>query len=211
MSWNYAFDQNSVVITLANPSDASRPYERIIPTSVAGFGILRPFRRDGKGDFAAGGGEENLNSCIGQVLGTRCTSPNGKFPGELPWRPGFGSMLELLRHMPFDETRKKLGEVYVRQALARWEPRVKPETITVQQSVGAGTGTGGARPNAFAITLRYSPIRVNRQGNAATATARVSGVLGWWGHGDNTVHRLHRQRLFEHSCSVVFVDSNCVP
>ena len=35
-----------------------------------GFGLLRPFRRDRKADFAAAGGEALLRSAVGQILGT---------------------------------------------------------------------------------------------------------------------------------------------
>ena len=35
-----------------------------------GFGLLRPFQRDRRSDFAAAGGERVVRSAVGQVLGT---------------------------------------------------------------------------------------------------------------------------------------------
>jgi len=35
-----------------------------------GFGLVRPFQRDGRADFAAAGGEQLVRSAVGQVLGT---------------------------------------------------------------------------------------------------------------------------------------------
>jgi hypothetical protein len=50
-----------------------------------GFGLLRPFRRDLKADFASDGGERVIRSAVGQIL---CTMAGSEFTqGELPWRP----------------------------------------------------------------------------------------------------------------------------
>jgi uncharacterized protein len=87
-----------------------------------GFGLLRPFRRDQKADFAAAGGGALIRSAVGQILGTVGSSDFTQ--GELPWRTEFGSLLHLLRHQKNDRVLQELARVYVVDALKRWEPRV---------------------------------------------------------------------------------------
>ena len=52
-----------------------------------GNGLLRPFRRDQKADFAAAGGEEVIKSAVGQVLGTMGSSDFTQ--GEVAWRTDY--------------------------------------------------------------------------------------------------------------------------
>lgn len=87
-----------------------------------GHCVTRPFRRDGKGDFAHEGGERVVAAAVGQVLGT--IGDAGTNSGELPWRTDFGSALELIRHRNADTVLEHLARVYVLEALQRWEPRV---------------------------------------------------------------------------------------
>lgn len=42
--------------------------------SAAGFGLIRPFQRDRKADFAAGSGEALVRSAVGQIPGTMASS-----------------------------------------------------------------------------------------------------------------------------------------
>jgi phage baseplate assembly protein W len=56
-----------------------------------------------------------------QILGTICDT--GVTRGELPWRTEFGSAVELLRFKRIDEALEDLADVYVFQAIQRWEPR----------------------------------------------------------------------------------------
>ena len=94
-----------------------------------GFGLLRPFRRDLKADFAADGGERLVRSAVGQILGTMAGSDFTQ--GELPWRTEFGSLLHLLRHQRNDAVLNELARVYVVDALKRWEPRVVVTSVKV--------------------------------------------------------------------------------
>ena len=59
-------------------------------------GLLIPFRRDLKRDFATGTGRELLASKVRQVLMTEGPTPRSQ--GELPWRPG--AMLRLISTTP---------------------------------------------------------------------------------------------------------------
>jgi uncharacterized protein len=121
-----------------------------------GFGLLRPFRRDQKADFAAAGGEAVVRSAVGQILGTVGASDFTQ--GELPWRTEFGSLLHLLRHQKNDRVLEELARVYVVDALRRWEPRVVVTSVQVMREQQDGE-------NVLAIRLRYNLISTNVPGN----------------------------------------------
>jgi phage baseplate assembly protein W len=121
-----------------------------------GFGLLRPFRRDRKADFAAAGGEALLRSAVGQILGTMASSDFTQ--GELPWRTEFGSLLHLLRHQKNDAVLQELARVHVADALKRWEPRVQLTSVQVTRERDRGE-------NVLAIRLRYNIISANVPGN----------------------------------------------
>lgn len=121
-----------------------------------GFGLLRPFRRDRKADFAAAGGEALVRSAVGQILGTMASSDFTQ--GELPWRTEFGSLLHLLRHQKNDAVLQELARVHVADALKRWEPRVQLTSVQVTRERDRGA-------NVLAIRLRYNIITANTPGN----------------------------------------------
>lgn len=87
-----------------------------------GNGILRPFRRDQKNDFANAAGRDLVLACAAQVLGMRCRGPRGA--GELLWRGDLGSRLYLLRHRLITPTLIELARHYSQDALRKWEPRI---------------------------------------------------------------------------------------
>lgn len=119
----------------------SRPYGQQGNRAFLGFGLLAPFQRDLKGDFAAGGDEALVLSCVGQVLGTRCSTPDGRHQGELPWRPEFGSLLYLLRYRNLDDTTTQLARVYAADALQRWEPRFKLRDVVILNEASIPNGS----------------------------------------------------------------------
>jgi hypothetical protein len=121
-----------------------------------GFGVLRPFRRDLKADFASDGGERVIRSAVGQILGTMAGSDFTQ--GELPWRTEFGSLLHLLRHQRNDAVLNELARVYVVDALKRWEPRVVVTSVKVTRERQEGE-------NVLALRLRYNIISTNVPGN----------------------------------------------
>ncbi len=94
-------------------------------------GLLIPFRRDRKRDFASGSGEELLRSKVIQALMTEGATPRSS--GELPWRTSFGSGLGLLRHQRNEAVLKELARVYVRETLARWVPSARMISLEVVQ------------------------------------------------------------------------------
>lgn len=121
-----------------------------------GYGLLRPFRRDQKADFAADGGEAVVRSAVGQILGSIGSSDFTQ--GELPWRTEFGSLLHLLRHQKNDRVLQELARVYVVDALKRWEPRVVVTSVLVARETQEGE-------DVLAIRLRYNVISTNVPGN----------------------------------------------
>jgi hypothetical protein len=94
-------------------------------------GLLAPFRRDKKRDFASGSGPDLLRAKVLQALLTEGAGPRSS--GELPWRTSFGVGLHLLRHQRNDEVLAALARVYVRDALARWVPSAQLVALEVSQ------------------------------------------------------------------------------
>ena len=117
--------------------------------SSVGFGLIRPFQRDRKADFAAAGGEALVRSAVGRdprddrFLGVRA--------GEIPWRPELGSRLRLLIHQRNDAALQELARVYVVDALKRFEPRVRVKSVRVSRESDRGD-------NVLAIRLRYDIV-----------------------------------------------------
>lgn len=94
-------------------------------------GLLAPFRRDKKRDFASGSGPDLLRAKVLQALLTEGAGPRSS--GELPWRTSFGAGLHLLRHQRNDEVLAALARVYVRDALARWVPSAQLVALEVSR------------------------------------------------------------------------------
>jgi phage baseplate assembly protein W len=96
-----------------------------------GRGILSPFRRDQKNDFANGTGLELVKSSIRQILLTKAASPSAG-GGELPWRTDFGSLLHLIRHRRNNVfVAQEIARAYVLKALQAWETRVQVTDVKV--------------------------------------------------------------------------------
>jgi hypothetical protein len=119
------------------------------------FGLLAPFRRDKKRDFASDSGVHLLRTKVTQALMTEGTTPRSG--GELPWRTEFGSGLTLLRHQRNDEAVRELARVYVRDALRRWVPEaelVSVETKTSENRVEVRVRVReGAHETAVNVTV----------------------------------------------------------
>ena len=120
-------------------------------------GILVPFRRDKKRDFATGNGALLLTSKVRQALLTEGTTPRSS--GELPWRSAFGAALALLRHQRNDAVLRELARVYVRDALRRWVPGARLMSLDVEQ-------------DGVDVTLR---VRVRERDVSVSVEATLSG------------------------------------
>jgi phage baseplate assembly protein W len=93
----------------------------LLPEALVGRGIVRPFQRDEKADYANATGRRLVLSNVGQVLGTPV--------GSIPWRRAFGSRLYLLRHRPDHPAFRSLARFFAAEALGRWERRVRVRSI----------------------------------------------------------------------------------
>ena len=136
-------------------------------SKILGFGVLSPFRREGK-DFVNGGDAALVQSCIENILGTQSAMPNGLSAGELPWQHTFGSRLGMLRHRNLGPTTDALAQFYVEEALRRWEPRVRVTEVVVKND---------ATTNMRSIDVQYRLITANVPSNRVvvdqTATVEI--------------------------------------
>lgn len=103
-----------------------------------GVGLLRPFRRTSKSDFATASGIKEVLSGIGQLLGTP--------PGHLPWRGDFGAALDDLRHKNNTDVLGELARVRIDQAIRRYTTRATLKGVSVSRPA----------PNQLALDVTLS-------------------------------------------------------
>jgi len=122
-------------------------------------GLLVPFRRDRKRDFASGTGADLLGTKVLQALMTAGATPRSS--GELPWRTSFGAGLDLLRHQRNDVALAEFARVQVRDALKRWVPEAELVEVRVTREDAT-----------LVLRVRYRPAR--RAGAATDQPAEVA-------------------------------------
>lgn len=146
----------AAVLVDATPS----PLDRVtkLSSNVTGRGLIRPFRRDDKNDFANAESVELVKACVGQILGMMGSSEISQ--GELEWDPERGSLTYLLRHQKNDLVLQELGRVYVIDALRRWEPRLLVRAASVTREK-----TDSGDETILLIRLLYDIISTNVPGN----------------------------------------------
>ena len=93
-----------------------------------GSGWKFPPRLDARGQIELVSQEQDVEEAILMVLGTN--------KGERPMRPEFGSELSKLIFAPINAATSGLAARYVREALARWEPRIRVTQVTVRPDSG---------------------------------------------------------------------------
>ncbi len=91
-----------------------------------GKGIGFPPRIGLDGHLTWSEGEPNVQECIGIILSTR--------PGERILRPDFGCDLDRFLFEPNTVSTLRLIQEEVKQALLRWEPRIKLTDVIVSTS-----------------------------------------------------------------------------
>jgi phage baseplate assembly protein W len=104
-----------------------------------GIGLLHPFRRDLKSDFASGTGADLVSSNLRQILGTK--GGTDRRPGEVRWRSRFGSQLHTLRHASNNPAFQELARLYVVDPVRRWEPRARIKRVELER-LESGTKRG---------------------------------------------------------------------
>lgn len=123
-------------------------------------GVLIPFRRDRKRDFASGDRDELLASKVEQVLATE--GATARSSGELPWRTALGCPLQLLRHQNNDAILAELARVYVRDALRKWVPEAQIVELGVVRDESTATIRLRYRATAASSRIRSLSIPITR-------------------------------------------------
>ena len=119
-----------------------------------GSGLIAPFRRDGKDDFAHASGEELVAQTVLVILATRRAGP--KNVGEVPFNQELGTLLPTLRHRNInDPTTEELARHYTVDSLTDNEPRIRPKGVGFIP-----------RPdkNRLAVRLRYDLVERGTSG-----------------------------------------------
>ena len=93
---------------------------------IVGAGWAFPIGLDARGRVALTRGAATIERSIRIILQT--------VKGERPMRPEFGSDLHLLVFAENNPTTVGRADFYVRQALARWEPRIEVEDVLIDWS-----------------------------------------------------------------------------
>lgn len=135
------------------------------PGDFLGDGLVQPLRRVAR-DFESKSGPELVRSSVSQILGTRAAV--GRNPGELPWRPNFGSKLWVLRQRRLDPTLRNQARAFVLEALL-WEPRVEVTGVQVAREPEAG-------PTELLVTVSYRVIDRNVDENRVVLPEFVETV-----------------------------------
>lgn len=131
-----------------------------------GHGIICPFQRDGKGDFANSNGLKLLKSDITELIGI--IGPTVQQPGELPWNTDIGSRVLTMKHRTVNaEIDNATAGQMVEAAVRAWEPRARAgQTELVTDLV------------AQKITIKFSYIPKGRysSGNQETVNFVVPQI-----------------------------------
>lgn len=146
-----------------------------MPTTVdqvLGYGLLQPFRYDGKTDFAAAGGVELVRSSVEQIVQTMCDDEGSGAGGELLWDTEFGARMEGLRHRQMNAATKEMGRAWLIEGITRYEARVRIRELDFDVK---DDGTGRKR-NVLLISLKYDIVANPRAGNAVVVQG-ISQVI----------------------------------
>ena len=114
--------------------------------SILGSGLVRPLQRIAGSDFVNATGESCIRSSVTQILGTK--------PGEIPWRPDFGTDFDQYRHQAGTESMAQEIAETAAESIARWEPRVKVSRILAQ-----------VQDNIVYLKIGWSVISTATEGN----------------------------------------------
>jgi hypothetical protein len=116
-----------------------------------GHGIICPFQRDGKGDFANAGGLALVRSDVAELIGI--IGPTVTQPGELPWDTERGTRINAMKHRHMHaEMSRVTAEQLISGPIRIYEKRVRPaRTEIVIDEVTQST------------TIKFSYIPAGRQ------------------------------------------------
>lgn len=112
----------------------------------AARGLLLPFQRNQRNDFANGTGSELWSTRVRLLLSTH--GPTERGPGEIPWRPNDGAPLRLLRHQNNTPMLREMARHYIIDAFRRSLPGVFLTEI----------GTPVRAGNVLQIEIRFDVV-----------------------------------------------------
>ncbi len=121
-------------------------------------GLVLPFQRDEKNDFANAEGIDVIRSNVRCVLRVR--------RGQLRWRPRFGCDFWKLKNRNIDETLLETARIYATEALTEWEPRVR---VTRVSAIKVPRGTQ--------ISVFYDIVQTDAPGRRAIATGLSESIV----------------------------------
>jgi len=114
-----------------------------------GRGLITPFQRDGKGDFANTTGDQLLRSDLAELIGI--IGPTADQRGELPWRDEVGTRLINLKHRKIhNSTIQGLALQMTAEVISRFETRVRVTRARVEVS-----------DTALRVFVSYTPLGYN--------------------------------------------------
>jgi phage baseplate assembly protein W len=113
-----------------------------LATNLYGKGISFPFRVGPDGRIPWSEGELNVRECLCSILRTR--------PGERVERPGFGCGLDRFLFEPNNVATLRLIQEEVKQAITRWEPRVRLNDVRADLN--------RRDPRAVDVTITYTLV-----------------------------------------------------
>lgn len=123
----------------------------------SGVGLLLPFQRDLKDDFANGAGDALYKSHVLQVAGTRAGSELAD--GELEWRSDFGSRFYLLQQQRNTVALQALAEFYAQEMFDNWLPELRLRSVVAERFQVDGRAVG------LRVHISFDP-----PGTSATST-----------------------------------------
>jgi len=103
-------------------ADLTKDLDTAQPSDLLGQGWGFPLRLTVQGGLQFSQTIRNLEESIFIILGTRL--------GERLYRPDFGSRLHELVFAPLNDNTLLLAQIYAREAIRKWEPRVSVESVT---------------------------------------------------------------------------------
>lgn len=112
-----------------------------------GQGLAFPLQIDPRGGIAIASGEHDILQAIRIILETA--------PGERVMRPQFGCRAWELVFAPRNAATRALLIHYVKQALARWEPRIEVQEVRV--------GTDPSRDAAYLVEIDYQILATHNE------------------------------------------------
>jgi phage baseplate assembly protein W len=118
-------------------------------TEILGSGLAFPLQVDRRGAIALARDEQDIDQAIELILGTA--------PGERPMRPEFGCGVHDFVFDTIDANTMGNMEQAIREALARWEPRIEVTDVQFDLSQSAS--------GLLTIDIRYAVRATNTERN----------------------------------------------